>query len=288
MAANVDVDPLVSRRSVLGLIGKTVGGMATHHEMTTLHFAAPSRYQGPVDLQGAPKGTSVIILGAGMAGLVAADELRKAGDAVKVLEYNERAGGHEWTLRGGDEYTALGGAIQRCELERGLDFDPGPWRIPHHHHGVLDDAHRFGVVLEPFMQVNYNAYLHSTQAFGDVPQRFRHVQADFNGHVAELLGKAVNRDGLDAPATRERGDRLIEALREWSGLDGAARATQGRRPSLRRGYDVSPGGGPMPAPVPSTPLRFDERVAAVANHVSTHFGNRSAEPVSAANVRALR
>jgi len=160
MAANVDVDPLVSRRSVLGLIGKTVGGMATYHEMTTLHFAAPSTYQGPVDLQGAPKGTSVIILGAGMAGLVAAYELRKAGDAVKALKYNERAGGREWTLRGGDEYTALGGAIQRCELERGLDFDPGPWRIPHHHHGVLDDAHRFGVVLEPFMQVNYNAYLH--------------------------------------------------------------------------------------------------------------------------------
>ena len=32
----------------------------------------------------------------------------------------------------------------------------------------------------------------------------------------------------------------------------------------------------------------DEQVAAVASHVRTHFGNRSVEPVSAADVRALR
>ncbi len=260
MAANVDVDPPVSRRSLLGLIGKAAGGTAMYHAMTALGFAAPSTYAGPVDLQGAPKGTSVLILGAGMAGLVAAYELRKAGYAVKVLEYNERPGGRAWTLRGGDEYTELGGATQRCEFERGLYLNPGPWRIPYHHHGVLDYAHRFGVALEPFMQVNYNAYLHSTRAFAGVPQRFRHVQADFNGHVAELLGKAVRKDGLDAPATREDGDRLIEALREWGGLDGAARYARGDASSLRRGYDVSPGGGLMPAPVPSTPLRFDEIV----------------------------
>jgi mono/diheme cytochrome c family protein len=32
----------------------------------------------------------------------------------------------------------------------------------------------------------------------------------------------------------------------------------------------------------------DEQVAAVASHVRTHFGNRSVEPVSGADVRALR
>jgi mono/diheme cytochrome c family protein len=32
----------------------------------------------------------------------------------------------------------------------------------------------------------------------------------------------------------------------------------------------------------------DEQVAAVANHVRAHFGNRSVEPISAADVRALR
>ncbi len=146
----------------------------------------------------------MLILGAGMAGLVAAYELRRAGYGVQVLEYNERAGGRAWTLRGGDEYTELGGATQRCEFERGLYINPGPWRIPYHHHGVLDYAKRFGVALEPFTQVNYNAYLHSKRAFGGVPQRFRHVQADFDGHVAELLSKAVAKDGLDAQRDARR------------------------------------------------------------------------------------
>jgi monoamine oxidase len=257
MTANIDLDPPVSRRSLLGLIGKTAGGTAMYHAMTALGFAAPSTYAGPVDLQGASKGTSVLVLGAGMAGLVAAYELRRAGYTVKVLEYNERAGGRAWTLRGGDEYTELGGATQRCEFERGLYLNPGPWRIPYHHHGVLDYAHRFGVALEPFMQVNYNAYLHSKHAFDGVPQRFRHVQADFNGHVAELLSKAVRKDGLDAAVTREDRDRLIEALHEWGALDGSQRYVAGDASSLRRGYDVSPGGGLMPAPRPSTPLSFE-------------------------------
>lgn len=42
MAANVDVDPPVSRRSLLGLIGKTAGGKAMYHAMTALGFVAPS------------------------------------------------------------------------------------------------------------------------------------------------------------------------------------------------------------------------------------------------------
>lgn len=117
MTANIDVDSPVSRRRLLRMIAKTAGGTAMYHAMTALGFAAPSTYAGPVDLQGAPNGTSVLVLGAGMAGLVAAYELRKAGYTVKVLEYNERAGGRAWTLRGGDEYTELGGATQRCEFD---------------------------------------------------------------------------------------------------------------------------------------------------------------------------
>ena len=36
-----------------------------YHAMTSLGFAAESRYQGPIRLDGDPKGTSVLILGAG-------------------------------------------------------------------------------------------------------------------------------------------------------------------------------------------------------------------------------
>src|SRR5690348_5418218 len=88
----------VSRRELLGLIGRAAGGGAMLQAMTALGVAGESTYAGPIDLQGsAPQGTKVLVLGAGMAGLVAAYELRKAGYAVEVLEYNQRAGGRSWT-----------------------------------------------------------------------------------------------------------------------------------------------------------------------------------------------
>lgn len=247
-----------TRRELLGWIGKTAGGAAMYHAMHALGFAAESPYRGPVDLGGAPAGTRVLVLGAGMAGLVAAYELQRAGYGVQVLEYNDRAGGRAWTLRGGDDYTELGGARQRCDFDQGLYLNPGPWRIPYHHHGVLDYAKRLGVALEPFVQVNHNAYLHASRACGGVPQRFRHVQADFNGHVAELLSKAVHKDQLDDSLSAEDRERLLVAMRRWGALDGAQRYARGDASSERRGYDVPAGGGLMPAPVPSQPLALGE------------------------------
>ena len=178
-----------------------------------------SNYTGPIDLAGAPRGASVLVLGAGMAGLVAALELHRAGYKVKVLEYNDRAGGRAWTLRGGDEYTELGGFRQRCEFDPGHYLNPGPWRIPYHHHAMLDYAKRFKVPLEPFTQVNFNAYVHSRGAFGGKPQRFRSLHTDFHGHVAELLGKAVNGGHLDAEVNAEDKEKLLEALRTFGFLD---------------------------------------------------------------------
>ena len=67
--------------------------------------------------------------------MTAAFELRKAGYKVQVLEFNGRPGGRNWTLRGGDIFTELGGAKQTCEFEKGLYINPGPWRIPYHHRG---------------------------------------------------------------------------------------------------------------------------------------------------------
>ena len=249
--------PSVSRRDLLGFIGKTAGGAAMYNAMTALGFASASTYRGAIDLQGAPEGTSILVLGAGMAGLVAAYELRKAGYSVKVLEFNDRAGGRSWTLRGGDDYTELGGATQHCEFDPGHYLNPGPWRIPYHHHGVLDYAQRFGVALEPFVQVNHNAYVHSKAAYGGKPQRFRHVQADFNGGVSELLAKAVRRHTLDDDVTVDDQERLLGAMQRWGALDKSYRYGTGEASSERRGFDVSPGGGLMPAPVPSQPLAFD-------------------------------
>ena len=185
-------DPVsISRRQLLVAIGNAGGGALMYQAMNSLGHAAESTYRAPPELGAAPAGTTVLVLGAGIAGLVSAFELRKAGYRVSVLEYNAKAGGRAWTLRGGDEYTELGGNSQRCEFDADLYLNPGPWRIPYHHHAMLDYHRRLRVAVEPFVQVNYNAYLHGREAYGGRPQRFRHVQADYQGHVAELL--ACNR-----------------------------------------------------------------------------------------------
>jgi len=253
-----DRSPPISRRALLSLIGRSAGGAAMYQAMTSLGLAAGSSFTAPPRLEGAKPGTSVLILGAGIAGLVAAYELRQAGYRVRILEYNDRPGGRSWTIRGGDTYTELGGQTQRCGFAPGQYFNPGPWRIPFHHRAVLSYAHRFGVALEPFVQVNYNAFVHSSKAFDGRPQRYRHVQSDFQGHVAELLGKATSQGALDGTLTLEDRQRLLEGLRGWGALDAQYAYRSGAPSSEHRGYDVDPGGGLARSAVPSTPVGLSE------------------------------
>ena len=246
------------RRDLLALIGTAAGGAVMYRAMTSLSLAAESTYTGPLRLEGDPKGASVLILGAGLAGMVAAFELRKAGYRIQVLEYNDRAGGRCWSLRGGDSYTELGGATQRCEFDPGLYLNPGPWRIPYHHYGLLDYCRRLNVALEPFIQVNYNAWLHSKQAFGGKPRRYRHVQADFNGYVSELLAKAMSQRRLDEAVTKEDQEILLQALRGWGALDESYAYKASLATSGRRGYEKDPGGGVAGQPIPSKPLGLSD------------------------------
>ena len=46
-------------------------------------------------------GRSVVVAGAGLAGLTAAVELQKSGAQVTVLEARDRIGGRVWTVRNG-------------------------------------------------------------------------------------------------------------------------------------------------------------------------------------------
>src|SRR5262245_31507471 len=160
------------RRDLLALIGTSAGGAAMYAAMSSLGFAAESPLFRSDQARRRSQGGDRPHPRARLAGLVAAFELRKAGYRVRVLEYNNRAGGRCWSLRGGDSYTELGGGTQRCEFASGLYFNPGPWRIPYHHHGVLDYCRRLNVALEPFIQVNHNAWLHSRRAFDGKPQRY--------------------------------------------------------------------------------------------------------------------
>ena len=114
------------------------------------------------------------------------------------------------------------------------------------------------VSLEPFIQVNYNAYLHAQDAFGGKPQRLRHVLSDFHGGVTELLAKAVSQDKLDQPITAEDKELLLTALRQWGALDANYAYKAGELSSERRGYEWDPDGGLSGDGVPSEPLPFAE------------------------------
>src|SRR3569833_904231 len=146
----------VNRRSLLRLFGTLAGSTAMYYAMTELGLAKPSTFTGPPKLGAAKPGASVLVLGAGIAGMVAALELRDAGYRVQVLEYNGRPGGRIWWLFGGDTYTELGGVTQQVKFAPGQYFNPGPWRLPYHHRGMLHYASRLNVPLEPFAQHNYN------------------------------------------------------------------------------------------------------------------------------------
>ena len=174
-----------------------------YQAMTSLGFAADSGYKGPIQLSGAPAGASVLVLGAGIAGLVAAYELRKAGYQVQVLEYNSRAGGRNWTLRGGDRYTELGRIHPGMPIRPGAVHQSGTVApaLPSSRHVELLQA-AWACSSSRSSRCNYNAFLHRTKAFGGKPQRFRTIKADYHGHVAELLAKTVQTKNA-----RRRGDR---------------------------------------------------------------------------------
>ncbi|MBV9530407.1 MAG: flavin monoamine oxidase family protein [Bradyrhizobium sp.] len=274
----------VRRRDLLSLIGAMAGTATMYHAMTALGLASESHYQGPLKLQGDSKGTSVLVLGAGLAGMAAALELRNAGYNVQVLEFNSRAGGRNWTLRGGDSFVELGGFKQNCEFDAGLYLNPGPWRIPYHHHALLDYCKRLGVTLEPFIELNHNAYLHASRAFGGKPQRIRAVKADFQGQVSELLAKVTSQGKLDETVSKQDQDILLQALKSWGALDRDFRYSASLISSEYRGYAKAPGGGLAAAPLPSEPAGLSEILQSrlwryLQNFASYNFQSTMFQPV---------
>ncbi len=243
-----------TRRQLLTRIGVTAGSVAMYQAMTQLGHAAGTDFTAPPVLSGGRPGTSVLVLGAGLAGMLAAFELRRAGYSVRVLEFQNRSGGRNISLRGGDSLTELGGFTQNISFAPGNYINPGPWRIPYHHRALLHYCRLFGVALEPFIEVNHNTYLHSSRSFGGVPQRYRDVMTDFTGYTAELLAKSVNQNKLDEPVTADEKHDLLAAMQGWGMLDGSYGYRESNFTSLRRGFAKEQGGGPDGAPLPSQPL----------------------------------
>lgn len=240
-----------TRREWLAMIGKVGGGIAMYQAMTALGHAAETQFSGPPNLSGARKGSTVLVLGAGLAGMLAAYELTKAGYKVRVLEYQDRPGGRNYTVRGGDKIVEVGGATQQVTFSPGNYLNPGPWRIPHHHRTLLHYCKAFGVELQPFIQMNHNAFVHRKDAFGGKPQRYKELAVDYKGHVSELMSKALNAGSLDDKISAEDKEKLLVAMREWGVLDKDMTYKSSIAVSAQRGYDQPPGGGVGGAPTAS-------------------------------------
>lgn len=205
----------------------------------------------PPQLGGAGNGERVIILGAGLAGLTSAYELREHGYECEVLEARGRPGGRVWSIRSGTVVPEMGREPVRCDFDDAehLYLNPGPWRIPHHHTSLLHYCRELGVPLEVFVNDEQAAFARPRDAQGglaDERLRLREIRADLRGHVGELLAKAVDQDALTDELSGEDAEALIDFLVGEVGLDPDELTYQ---PGGSRGYVEDPGAGQRPGEV---------------------------------------
>jgi monoamine oxidase len=84
----------------------------------------------------------IIVVGAGMSGLVAASLLKEAGHQITILEASNRIGGRVYTLR--------------SPFTNGLYLDAGAMRIPSNHYLVLEYIHKFSLPINLFINSTPN------------------------------------------------------------------------------------------------------------------------------------
>lgn len=239
----------VTRRTLLGHIGMIggVGAAYTAMEALGLAFPTPAGAENFALPNGSGNGRSVVVLGAGVAGLIAAYHLQRAGYRVSVIEARDRVGGRVWTVRGGDRVVQTGRPDQRAEFEPGLYFNAGAARIPSSHRAILGYARRFAVPLEPFVNANRSA----GWDFGGKVQQERRMINDMRGELGELLAKAIDQHALDGLASKHD----LEIVRQFLGPYAQVDASGTYVPQGSSGYAVE-GGAYTAAPkaLPRLPL----------------------------------
>lgn len=234
----------LTRRGFLKRVAAAGSVSLAYEAMTGLGLlAAPS--QAPFNLSGRVSGARVVILGAGLAGMTVAYELGKVGFDCRILEARARPGGRVFTVRRG-AVSEEDGPSQTAAFAEGQYFNAGPMRISHHHKTTLNYCRELQVATEVFVPDCETAYFAQTRGpLAGKRIRLREAHADFDGHIAELLSKALSQSQLDQPFTAQDRDRVLAYLREL----GALREGWQYQGSMRRGVDAQ-GRPTAPLPLP--------------------------------------
>ncbi|MDZ7668011.1 MAG: FAD-dependent oxidoreductase [Gammaproteobacteria bacterium] len=263
------MSPPFSRRQFLNMVGAAGGSAAVYQTSVALGLIPDSAaaHTPRAELQ-TQRGTgpSVVILGAGISGLVCAYELERAGYDVTVIEASGRIGGRNMTVRRGDTIDEMGNR-QVCGFDDdpNLYFNCGPARIPAHHEHLLHYCKTLGVPLEMFINVNYHAWVHDPQCFDGAPVRMREYFADARGFMTELISKAVNKAEFEAAFTDHDAERLLAFLRAYGDLD----ENNLYKGSRRAGYAS---GGMTSPPELKTPLDFSDILKSNFWRFRMHWG----------------
>jgi len=164
------------------------------------------------------RGISVVVAGAGMAGLSAARALEADGATVTIVEARDRVGGRVWTIRDG--------FAGRQHAEAGGDL------IESDHHATLNLARALKLETTPILDDGFGYYGRSAggrlaiqtiggmfrlmpRSFGDLVQAYKLAERRWDGPIAQRLASQSVADWL----AREHGGReILERFRGMRGL----------------------------------------------------------------------
>ncbi len=225
----------LTRRAFLERLGAVGGYGAVYLGMEAMGLLNSPARAAPFRMPAAPAARrKVVILGAGISGLISAYELKRAGWDVTVLEARDRVAGRVWTVRGGDKIEQIGRPDQVCQFSDGLYLNAGAARIPSAHHVILGYARDLGVPIEAM--VNHNRA--AKWEFNGRVVTNRQMTHDVRGRFTELLAKAIDKGALDQELAG--GDK--NAMRGFLAFYGSLNQKGEYAPDGRSGYDPLPGG----------------------------------------------